>query len=285
MKLKKIAFLCVVLMSLGIMSVAVASESESSKQKMPIGGFLVSSQAGKFKANKAMNEQLYPLLKDMLAKCSIIEGETIPFALEGSYLEYSFKSSEYFSFYVPTRGARTESDLEKKDVSVGMVSIYADDINFGRAVVYPHTARDERERNSKNIQGNAIACSPARVQKLICSRPLAKIFKTRTCYMYQEKLRKEHEKRKQFNDWETNITGGGIKDTEDSSEEEMKIKIPDKEGSMNEGESPDPFDKAVVGEEDETVNRLPLIFPEGQDPKGLDPAEQREVQNGILIVQ
>lgn len=282
MKLKKIAFLCVVLMSLGIVSVAAASES---KKKLNIGEFLVSSQAGKFKANKAMNAQLYPLLKDMLEKCSIIEGETIPFALEGSYLEYSFKSSEYFSFYVPTRGARTESDLEKKDVSVGIVSIYADDINFGRAVVYPHIARDERERNSKNIQGHAIACSPARVQKLICSRPLAKIFNTRTCYVYQEKLRKEHEKRKQFNDWETNIIGGDSQDTEDSSEEEMKIKIPDKEGSMNEGESPDPFDKAVVGEEDETVNRLPLIFPQGPDPKNIDPAEQREIQNGILIIQ
>lgn len=285
MKLKYLAFLCVVLMSFGVASGTEASETKSLKQQSDIGSFLVSSQAGKFKANKAMNAQLYPLLEDMLKKCSIIERETVPYRLQGNYLEYSGLSARTLSFYIPTPGAKTESDLEKKDVTVGMVSIYADDINFGRAVVYPGTMRDDRYKTSTKVPGHAIACSPARVQKLICSRPLAKIFKTRTCYVYQEKLRKEHEKRKQFNDWETNIIGGDSQDTQDSSEEEMKIKIPDKEGSMNEGETPDPFDKAVVGEDDETVNRLPLIFPQGPDPKNIDPAEQREIQNGILIIQ
>ena len=285
MKLKYLALLCVILMSSGIVSLAGASETKSLKQKPVIGEFLVSSQAGKFKANKAMNAQLYPLLQNMLEKCSIIERETVPYMLQGNYLEYADVSSRILSFYVPIPGARMESDLEKKEVTVGMVSIYADDINFGRAVVYPKTVRDDRYETRNKMPGYVIACSPARVQRLICSRPLAKIFKTRTCYVYQEKLRKEHEKRKQFNDWETNIIGGDSENTEDGSEEEMKIKIPDKEESIDEGEAPDPFDNAVVGEEDETVNRLPLIFPEGQDPKGLDPAEQREVQNGILIVQ
>lgn len=178
---------------IGFYLVIAPTAAHSEEWDRNLTKFTISTLDGQaFQSNMPLARVLEPRLLSVMERCSVIVGMNAPIQPPAQTLAFDFNGVRLVNLYVP----REETgEVLPREFHVISGYFFADDVNFGRAIV-----RFSRPDEDKMME-RMIICAQPRVEDLLCHKSL-EVFGTSTCRLYHQRLETIERRRRSIDSWE-----------------------------------------------------------------------------------